>query len=199
MARAFGLAGQPRGALINDVTADSPAASAGLAKGDIVLEVDGEAVADARALNLKIAALPPNAVVHLKVTREGKERVLSVELGEMPVAAPAVRAPRVAAETDSGPRLGLSVHPLTPEMAHELGFASPILGVLIDNIQPGSPADEADLQRGDVIEEINGTAITKVEEFQTALRRTRNGQILLLIARGSTHLFVVLEPGMRTG
>jgi S1-C subfamily serine protease len=192
MAKAFGLSGFPRGALVNDVAADSPAATSGIAKGDIILEIDGEPLADSRALGLKISSLAPGAVVKLKLTRKGKEREISVTLTESPSRpAPAEPAPR---EREISPRLGLTVQPLTPNRARQLGVTAIVNGIVIDDVRPGSPADEADLHRGDVIEEINHNSVSKVEEFQDAVHEDQRQPILLLIARGRIRMFVVVDP-----
>jgi Do/DeqQ family serine protease len=195
MAKAFGLTGEPRGALINDVAPDSPAARAGLEKGDIILEIDGEPLTDSRAMGLKISATPPGGVLRLKVTRKGKEREVSVTLKAAPSKPAKPETPVATTHIDREPGLGLSVHPLTPQLARHLGLSGITSGIVIDDIQPGSPADDADLKRGDVIEEINQTAISKVDEFQNALTRAQNEPVLFLIARGRTRLFVVVEPG----
>jgi serine protease Do len=67
-------------------------------------------------------------------------------------------------------------------------------GIVIDDVEPGSPADEADLKRGDVIEEINQTAISRVDDFQNVIDRSKREPILMLIARGPNHIFIVVEP-----
>jgi serine protease Do len=83
IAKAFDLK-ESRGALIGDLTPDSPAARAGLQKGDIILELDGKPVVDSRDLSLKIGMMAPGSEVKLKVFRNGAERELTAKLGEMP-------------------------------------------------------------------------------------------------------------------
>jgi serine protease Do len=131
-------------------------------------------------------------VVKLKLTRKGKEREISVTLTESPSRpAPAEPAPR---EREISPRLGLTVQPLTPNRARQLGVTAIVNGIVIDDVRPGSPADEADLHRGDVIEEINHNSVSKVEEFQDAVHEDQRQPILLLIARGRIRMFVVVDP-----
>ena len=202
MAKAFGLTGQSRGALISDVAENSPAARAGLSKGDILLELNGDPLTDSRDLSLKTAAMAPGAVVRLKTFRDGKERMVSATLGDFPAAKETSESEAVP-ETDSGPRLGISVETLTPEIKRQLDLPSSTTGIVINDVQPGSRAQEAGLQRGDVIEEINRKPATSVDEFKSTVQRAGNDAILLLVMRpggpGSNHIYVLVEPKTRNG
>jgi serine protease Do len=192
MAKAFGQTGQVRGALVTDVTPDSPAARSGLQRGDIVLEMNGEPVTDSRALSLKIATLAPGTTVRLKVSRDGRDRDISVTLGELP--SKKSRTEETGGGAGAGPRFGISVEPLTPQLARQLGLSPQTTGVVIDDIQPGSAAEEAGLHRGDVIQSVNHKPVKSVDELQSALRQAGNEPALLLIDRGGNHLFIVVEP-----
>jgi S1-C subfamily serine protease len=191
MAKAFGLTGPPRGALVGDVAPDSPAARSGLAKGDIILELNGEPVTDSRALSLKISALSPSTTVRLKISREGREREISVTLGELQ--SKTARAEENAVG-GNGPRLGISVEPLTPQIARQLGLSPSTTGIVVDDVQPGSAAEEVGLHRGDLIQEVNRKTVSSIDEFQGAIRQAGNQPILLLIDRGGNHLFMLVEP-----
>jgi serine protease Do len=190
MAKAFGLQGPPRGALVSDITPDGPAARSGLTKGDIILELNGEPVSDSRALSLQISMLAPGTSVRLKVSRNGQERDVPVTLGELPA--------KVASSREAGgsgrPRLGVSVEPLTPDLAKQLGLSPRDTGVVVDDVEGGSAAEEAGLQRGDVIQEVNHKSVSSVDDFQRAVAQAGNLQVLLLIDRGGGHLFIVVQP-----
>src|SRR5437867_1378456 len=140
VAKAFGLTGQPRGALITDITPNSPAARSGLAKGDVILEMNGEPVSDSRALSLKISMLSPGTAVRLKVSRNGQEREVSVSLGELP--SKTAGNQETGSGSGGGPRLGVSVEPLTPQLARQLGVSPQTMGVVLGDVQAGSVAEE---------------------------------------------------------
>ena len=192
VARAFGLTGQPRGALITDITPNSPAARSGLAKGDVILEMNGEPVSDSRALSLKISMLSPGTAVRLKVSRNGQEREVSVSLGELP--SKTAGNQETGGGSGGGPRLGVSVEPLTPQLARQLGVSPQTMGVVLGDVQAGSVAEEAGLQRGDIVEEVNRKPVASVDEFLRSVRQAGNQPILFLINRGGGHLFIVVEP-----
>jgi serine protease Do len=196
MAKAFGLNTDVRGALIADVAPDSPAAGSGLKKGDIILALNGQAVDDSRALSLKISQMAPGTAITLKVASEGKQRDVSAKLGEMPT--PTASSGENGGN-ENGPRIGVSVEPLTPQLSQQLGLPSSTTGVVVTDVDPGSTAAEAGLHRGDVIEEVNHKTITNVDQFQNAIRQVDTQQLLLLIDRGGGHLYVVLEPDRTLG
>jgi len=188
MAKAFGLK-EAHGALIGDVTAASPAARAGLQKGDIVLELDGKPIADSRDLSLKIGMIAPGPDVKLKVFRSGSERELTVKLGEMP----AKMAQSSGKPGSVGRSLeGLSVDELTSDVARQLGLPPNTKGVVVTDVQPGSTPAEAGLRRGDLIQEVNHKPVTTVAEFQGALSQG-DQSLLLLINRGGSTLYLIVE------
>jgi S1-C subfamily serine protease len=102
IAGAFGLSGEPRGALVADLAPTSPAAGAGLATGDIILELNRQRVPDSRDLSLKIAMMAPGSTIRLKILRNGVEREITLTLGEEPNA-PQKRAAATATTASAGP------------------------------------------------------------------------------------------------
>jgi len=190
MSRVFGRSSET-GALIADVAAGSPAEAAGLARGDIILDLNGSPITDSRTLSLTVAALAPGTTVRLKIFHNGYERDLSVTLGELP-AKPAAGEP--VERSSSGSALGINVQPLTPSIARQLGLPQQTKGVAVSNVVPGSLAEDAGITRGDVIEEVNRTPVTTPEEFQRLVSQKRNETILLLVNRGGEHVFVPIEP-----
>ncbi|MCS6805357.1 MAG: DegQ family serine endoprotease [Acidobacteriota bacterium] len=188
IAKAFGLS-QARGALVADVRPDSPAAHSGLAKGDIILELNGQPIHESRELQLKIAQAAPGTTVRLKVFRNGQERDVSVTLGELP--SPESRGNQSneqASALDS-----VSVDDLTPQVARQLGLPISTRGVVIVDVEPGSTAADAGLQRGDVIQEVNRQPVTTVREFERAVDQAGNGPVLLLVNRSGQSFYVVIE------
>jgi S1-C subfamily serine protease len=189
VAKAFGLK-EVRGALVGDVTSDGPAAKAGIQKGDVIVAVNDQRVEDSRDLQLKIASTAPGTRVNLRLIRDGKEITIPVTLGEAPRERESARA-----ESRRGSALeGVDVDDLTPALARQLGLPRDTFGVVVTNVQPDSPAAEAGLRRGDVIQEVNRRPVTNVAAFERAVRQAGSDPVLLLVNRGGNTQFLVIEP-----
>ena len=150
IAQAFHLS-EERGALISEVTKDGPAAKAGIQSGDIVLGINGQRIENSRDLQLTIGMMSPGTNAKLDVFRNGASREIDVKLAEMPQNA-APNAPGVS--PNPGNLRGISVAPLTPDLANQLKLPASAKGVVVTAVDPASPAGEAGLQRGDVIQEV---------------------------------------------
>jgi serine protease Do len=186
MAKAFGEK-DTRGALVGDVTAGSPAENSGLRKGDIVLEVNGKPVAGSNDLRMGISMMRPEAVVTMKIWREGAERELTVQLAALPGS-----EERAAKESKSGDALGgISVENLDGESARQLGLSPGASGVVITRIDPASQAADSGLQPGDVIQEVNRHPVANLHEFERATRQA-GADTLLLVNRHGTTMFVTV-------
>jgi serine protease Do len=191
IAKAFGLPAERGGALVTDVTPDSPASRSGLLKGDVIRQLNGETVNDSSALSLKISTMAPQTTVRLKVNRNGQERDMTAVLAELP----AKEAGKPIADKESGsPRLGLSIEPLTPQLAKQLGLGPQTRGLVLSDVLSGSSAEEAGLHRGDVVQEVNHQSLATIEQFQSAIAKAGNEPVLFLIVRGGSHLYVVVSP-----
>ena len=190
VAKAFGLTGQPRGALVTDVSPHSPADRSGINKGDIILELNGAPMGDSQELRLKISMMAPGAAVKLKLLRDRQERDIAVTLAEAPTKPESEVGP--AAPVIPGPHLGISLGQLTPQTARQLGLPPETTGVVVTDVTPGSPAEEGRLQRNDVIQEVNRKPIATVDQFQRAIQAAGNQPVLLLINRGGDHLYTVV-------
>jgi serine protease Do len=178
------------GALISEVTADSPAQKSGLLQGDIVTAINGEPVTDVADLRNKIAMTPPNTELKLRVLRDGQERDLVVKVGEQPEdMASAARKMTGTALSE----LGLSLQDLTKELAEQFGYSKD-QGVLIAGIEADSPASELGLQAGMLIEEVNRIRVRNLKELQAALKKTADPkQTLLRIRSGEHSQYVVVQ------
>jgi serine protease Do len=190
MAKAFGLS-TAQGALVGDVVPGGPAAKAGIMRGDIIVAMNGEPVTEMPALRLRIAMTKPGTLVQLKVFRNGSEREIPVTLGELP-SKPETQASESAG---AGAALqGVSVDHLTPEIARELKLPAGTKGVVVSRVGQTSRAMEAGLRRGDVIQEVNHKPVASVSEFENAVRQAGKQPLLLLVNRGGTTLFIVVQP-----
>jgi serine protease Do len=189
LARALNLSGTS-GALVSGVDSGSPAAAAGLQRGDVITALNGAPVKDSNVLRNEIAELQPGSDVRLTVVRDGKEQSLNARLEAVE---PQRRAAASGGTREGAGRFGLSVEPLTAERARQLGVETRT-GVLVAAVEPGSPASEAGLRAGDVIEQVDRKAVTSVDDLRAALT-TGSAPALLLVHRGATTVFVTVERG----
>ncbi len=184
LAKSFGAKGD-KGVLIADVVQDSPANQAGLQAGDIILELDGKKVEGPADLQRAVGLASPGKTVQVKVWREQAERQLEIKLAETPDERQALRS-AVKGKT----LLGLEVRPISPEMARQLGLRN-AEGVLVAGVQDGSPADEAGVQRGDIIRELNRQRIKGLDDFERLSRNLKPGdRVTVLLQRGPMSLYV---------
>ena len=193
IAQAFGL-NQSRGALVGDVTADSPAARAGLQKGDIILAMNGEQVDDERTLRLRAGQMAPGTSVRLTIFRNKQQQDVNVTLGEMPNTKPRAEN-RGGGGGSASPLSGLSVEDLTADIASQLNLPRGTTGVVVADVAEGSPGAEIGLQQGDVIQEVNRKPVRNVNEFNSALSQAGKKPVLLLVNRGGASRYVVVQPG----
>ncbi|HTW67399.1 MAG TPA: DegQ family serine endoprotease [Bryobacteraceae bacterium] len=191
LATAFGLK-EDYGALVSDVTKDSPAAKSGLKRGDVILAVNGQRIEDSQALQLSIASMRPGAIAKLTVFRNGASHEISVKLGEMPEAA--AKASTSLSTTPSAAQRGLSVGPLTPALASQLQLPAETKGVAVTNVDPASPAADAGLQQGDVIQAVNQQPISSVGDFERDMRSAAGRPVLLLVNRNGATSFRIVQP-----
>ncbi|MBI2182416.1 MAG: DegQ family serine endoprotease [Deltaproteobacteria bacterium] len=177
---------QPSGALVADVAKAGPAERAGIKTGDVIVEFNGKEIKDSGELPLQAARTAPGKQAQLRILRNGKELTLPLTVGEF-------KEREVVAAAQSG-GLGLAVQPVTASIAAELGLER-AEGLVITSIKPGSPADEAGLQRGDVIAEINRQPVRDRSDYDRAMEKTEKGKSLLfLVRRGEGSLFLALKP-----
>jgi serine protease Do len=179
------------GALVGGVAEESAAAQAGIKSGDLITEFDGRPVPDSRNLKLMVGRMAPGSKVRLKVIRDGKERILSVTLKEMPEEKFAAAERRPAAESN-GALDDVEVGDLTPAVRSRLALPDTLKGALITAIDPASAAYKAGLREGDVIQEINRQAVTDADEAVRAGDRVKTKSLLLRVwSRGGSRYVVV--------
>jgi serine protease Do len=182
MAKAFGEK-EPHGALVGDVSPNSPAQRSGLLKGDIILELNGKPVEDANQLRMTISMMSPDAAVTLKVFRGGAERQVAVKLAELPVKEASVRSEPAGARSVLS---GVAVEDVDAQTARQLGLPANTAGVVVTKISPSSPAVDSGLRRGDVIQEVNRQPVRNTSDFERAMRDSKDQTLLLVNRQGST-------------
>jgi serine protease Do len=189
LAKAFGLA-EVQGALVGDVTKDSPASRAGLEKGDVIAALNGVPVRDSRELRLKVAQMAPGTEAKLEVVRSGQKKEITVKLGELPEKAQAA----ASGEGENSALSGVKVEDLTPDIANQIGVDPGTKGVVVDEVASASPAAQAGLSRGDVIEQVNRQPVPDTAAFDRAVRAAGDKPVLLLVNHQGATAFVVIEP-----
>jgi len=190
LAEALGLK-STSGVLVADVGDDTPAKKAGVKRGDVVLEVDGQKVATTGQLRNSIAAAGAKKRVELTLLRDGKKRKLPVDLGAMPDD-PAQEAKSLSNATQSGPLDGLALQELTPALRQRLRVASEVKdGVVVVGVEPGSPAARAGLRPGDVIMELDRQPVTSVKRFGQLWEKVKGKALLLVHRHGATTFIAV--------
>ncbi len=182
------------GAVVSQVDADSPGAKAGLQIGDVITEIDGQKISDAGELQVLVGQKQPGSKISLKVLRDGKSMSVSVTLEGLD--------DRKADNRDQSGngegkmRWGVGLSNLTPDVRDELQAPAGIHGALIEQVQPGSSADNAGLQRGDVILEVNRHKVQSADEVREALAKVPKGQdaLLLVWSSGGNSFRVLHSP-----
>jgi serine protease Do len=179
------------GALVEDITAGGPADKAGLKNGDVIRKYNGQAVSDSGQLIALVTDTNPGTVATLDVLRDGKPLTLKVTLGERPASL------RVHASLGQPPAqgtlAGISVQDLTPDLRQQLGVPSGTQGVVISNLDPTSPAAQAGIRQGDVIESINRQPVRSAADFERLAAQAK-GDTLLRINRQGNGVFIVVSP-----
>jgi serine protease Do len=177
-----------KGALVSKVEPGSPADTAGVKSGDVVVEFDGRKIEKMEELPRFVARAGVGEKLALVVMRKGDRKDLEVTLGELDAD---VEKASVEPSEESKPRYGLTVQDLTPEVAQQLGLEGS-KGVLVAKVDPESAADEAGIRRRDVILEVNQKPIGSSKDFTKALEGSDKGA-LLLVRRGEAEIFVAVK------
>ena len=180
------------GAVVTQVEPDSPASKAGLKVGDVITGLDGKEVTDAGELQVQVGQKQPGTTIHLDVMRNGKNEKVPLTLEAMG----SRDNNRQSSSTEHGkPRWGLGLGDLSPEVRQQMQLGSSVQGAVVERVVPGSSADDAGLQRGDVITEVNRKAVESASDVQKALADVPQGQdALVLVWSNGGSTFRVLHP-----
>jgi serine protease Do len=196
LAQSLGLT-NVRGALVNEVRPASPAAAAGVMRGDVITAFNGAPVVDSNALRNAIARTQPGTPVTFAVVRDGRELQLKATLAELPADKPKgddEEAAAAGASNAEAGRLGVAVEPLTPETAAQMELPRDTRGLVVTSVDPEGPAADSGLRRGDVISEVNRKPVATREELRAALGATGSRPVLLLVTREGQTIFLTARP-----
>ena len=180
------------GAVVTQVEADSPGAKAGLKVGDVITQIDGHQVTDAGELQVEVGEKSPGTTVHLELMRDGKNLSIPVTLQE---ANKQNGQNEESASSEHGkPRWGLGLADMTPDLREQVQAPHDVQGAVIEQVQPGSPADNAGLQSGDVIVEVDRKPVRNAADARQALSSIPKGKdALVLVWSNGGNTFRVLH------
>ena len=178
------------GALVSDVNRDGPAGKAGVQRGDVITAVEGTPIDDSNQLRNQVAQMKPGSRATLSVLRQGRRRDVTVTLGTLPAAASARQGP--GGDGGGEQTAGLSVQPVPSATAERLGLDKDV-GVVVAAVNPDGAAAEAGFQPGDVIERVDGTAVSDAAALRDALERAGERPALVLVHRDGRALYLALR------
>ena len=177
------------GALVGDVISGGPAEKAGIQRGDVIIEFNGKKIKKMKELPATVANTPVGKDVKVKVIRESAEKVITVKIGKLPEEKEA--SADIVKETNN--KLGMRVQDITPELAKQFGFEK-AEGVIVAEVERGSPAFDAGIRRGDVILEIDKTPVKKIDDYEKLIGKKKKGDtLLLLVKRGESTTFFTIK------
>jgi len=189
LAERFGLK-DTHGVLVGDVEKGAPGEKAGLKQADVIVELDGRKIEQAATFRNAIAMRAPGSKVNLTVVRDGNRVEVPATLGKLPEG-------KTAAATTESPKTtsswGFSVQPLTSDLAKKFGYEADS-GVIINEVTPESPAAEAGLETGMMIQQVNRQKVHSTDEFTAAMQKDKDAKsVMLLVSNGQGSRFVVLK------
>jgi serine protease Do len=174
------------GVLITDVFQNDPADKAGIKVGDVILEINEKKIADSHDLLLTVASLHAGDKAKIKIYRDGKEMIFNVTVAERK------NEPEIALSKSEG-NFGIKAQEITKSLAQQLGIASD-QGVIVTDVEPGSPADEVGIQPRDIILQVNKAKITSFKQYLSEMSKAiKNKSVVLLVKRGKSNFFVSIR------
>jgi serine protease Do len=179
-----------KGILVGDVLAGTPAEKGGLQTGDIITQLDGRSVSDVNEFRIQVADRKVGETIHLDILRDSKKQTLDIVLEERPDTI-------VASARGGGPKkwAGLTVDDLDSARAQRLPNLRGEEGVLVVGVEPGSPADDAGIQAGDVIKELGNVEIADTGDYAAAVQKYQEKKaVAILLKRGNQTLYVGVRP-----
>jgi serine protease Do len=173
------------GALVQDVTAASPGARAGIKPYDLIVSVDRQAVATNDALIREIAQRPPGSVARIELLRDGRPMELSLKLAERPGRVNPATAPTVPTgrgiDRDDTVELGLTLIEIDESNAHRFDVPAGMTGLLVQRVEPFSAAHDAGISRGQILLEINRRPVSSVAAYRRVVQAQAGGVLAVFL------------------
>jgi serine protease Do len=167
------------GAIVAQVTPDSPASSGGLRTGDVITGINGQKISNGSDLQVTVSEMRPGTKVTVAIIRDGKPDTLNLTVGRFHGSSDV--AGNDGDDHTQGGKLGLAVSDLTPEVRRQDNVPDHVHGVVVQNVRPASPADDAGIQPGDVILEVDRKPLQSASQFADEVHQDRNGKDLLML------------------
>ena len=169
------------GAIVSQVSPDSPAAKAGLKSGDVIRSLDGQTIINGSALQVAVSEDTPGKTISLGILRDGSPQTVTVKVGEYHAKAELAENGGDTAPNAKPGKLGLAVGDLTDDVRQQLHVPEDVKGVAVESVRPSSPAEEAGLAPGDVILELNRQPVQSADKFVSSVRANASGKDMLLL------------------
>ena len=183
-----------KGALVDEVMPNSPAAKAGLQNGDVILQLNGKTIADARRLSLEVAGIAPGEKIPMRIWRDGAARTVDVLVKEMPGEGPLAK--NDSSQSDSNDTLnGVAVTDLNAQTRRQYSVPGRIQGAVVTQVEPASAAADAGLKEGDVILEINKHPVRSAEDAVKLTSNVKDKITLLHVWSSSGSHYLVVDEG----
>jgi serine protease Do len=195
IAQSLGLK-EAKGVIVGGVQKGGAAEAAGVKQGDVITAFNGTAINDANELRNLVAATQPGTDATLTILRDGREQELKITLGELTANNNSERGQSEESDAQGeGGKLGVTVTPLTPELAARLRLPEERQGLVVTNVDPSGPGSDAGLQQGDLIEQANREPVKSVEDLRAAIQNAGERPVLLLVTRGNEGtIFITVRP-----
>ncbi len=191
LAKAVGMTA-PRGVMVDQVMANSPASRADLKQGDVILSYNGQPIKNGRDLAMAVANTDAGKTASLNVWRNGSERTVAVTI--------ATQSAEKTAAASGGPEahehVGMALAPLSSDQREQLGLGPTTSGVVVAKVTPGSRADQSGVQAGDVIQRIGNDPVNSPSEVISKIHqaeRDRKEAVPLLVTRNGTTYYLALQ------
>jgi len=191
MVEYFDLQGK-EGVLVTNVGADTPAEKAEIKRGDVIVEFDGKKITGVDQFRMLAADATPGEKVDVVLVREGRKKTVSLEVGEKPGEASG-QAVEKNAEAISPLFLGVGLQNLRDEYRESLGLPDDVSGVIITDVQRGTPAAKAGLRRGDVIVEVDKKQIENLDDFRKVMDDYKKDKVMVVIFRGGGYFYTMIR------
>ncbi|HLI77818.1 MAG TPA: Do family serine endopeptidase [Acidobacteriaceae bacterium] len=188
----FGLH-DAEGAIVAQVSPDSPAAQAGLKQGDVITTFNGQKVSNSSSLQVDVSQVGPGAKVSFGVLRNGQPTTVNVTVGTYNPNGTQVAANDGNGGANNG-KLGLAVGDLTQEERAQLQLPASVHGAVVQQVRPASPAEDAGLQPGDVILEVNRKPTDSASQFVSQVHAGGQGDVLLLVWSNGNASYRTVHP-----
>ncbi len=184
------------GAIVAQVTPNSPAGHAGLQNGDVIEQLNGQKMLNGSALQVAIAEVTPGTKVRLGILRNGHPQTVDLTVGEYNAKGQvASNDGGVSGAAGPGGKLGLAMSDLTADVRQQLNLPDGVVGAAVQSVLPGSPAEDAGLQPGDIIVQVNRHDVDSAKQAVASVHAIPAGQdVLLLVWSKGGESYRVLHP-----